>query len=235
MDTGSAPKGPSSPTKVSAPSGGEPRWHSRGYLPHLDQAGLTQAITFRLHDALPQSKMKGWRDELGLSSRLPEERERELRRRIEKYLDVGHGSCWLKDLQIGRLVEEELLHFDGERYQLLAWCIMPNHVHVLIEPNAGWDLEKIVQAWNGRTALPANRLLGRTGSFWQREYFDRFVRDDAHLENALRYIDENPVKAGLARNAKDWPLSSARFAGSADFSRRVLSRTSHEPTKSEAS
>lgn len=221
MDTSSAPQVPSSPTKVSAPGLGEPRWHSRGYLPHLDQAGLTQAITFRLHDALPQGKMKEWALELGLSSRLPEERERELRRRIEKYLDAGHGACWLKESRIGRLVEEELLLCDGERYRLLAWCVMPNHVHALIEPNAGWDLERILQAWKGRTAITANKLLGRTGAFWQREYFDRFVRDDAHLENVLRYIDENPVKAGLVKTAASWPLGSARFAGSADFSRRV--------------
>jgi len=194
----------------------EPKWHSRGYLPHLEQAGLIQAITFRLHDALPQSKLQEWMEELEMSSRLPEERERELRRRIETYLDAGHGACWLRELRIGRLVEQELLHFDGERYRLLAWCIMPNHVHVLIQTEVGWDLAKMVQSWKSRSAYRANKVLGRKGSFWQREYFDRFIRDGGHYANVLRYIDENPVKAGLAKTATSWPLGSARLAGSAD-------------------
>jgi putative DNA methylase len=146
-------------------------------LPHLDQPGLIQAITFRLHDALPQPKVEEWQEELELSSRLPEERERELRWRIETYLDAGHGACWLKELRIGHLVEEELLHFDGERYQLLAWCVMPNHVHTLIQTRVGWDLARLVQSWKSRSAYQANKVLGRTGSFWQREYFDRFIRD----------------------------------------------------------
>ncbi len=192
---------------ASAP--GEPRWHSRGYLPHVGQPGLIQAIAFRLHDSLPQSKLKQWEREL---VNFPEEeRKQKLRAWIEKYLDAGHGSCWLRDLRIGSLVENAMLFFDSQRYNLLAWCVMPNHVHVLIETMAGWDLGKLLHSWKGYSAHEATKLLGRKGEFWQREYFDRFIRDGEHYENVLRYIENNPVKSGLVHIAEAWPLSSARW------------------------
>jgi REP element-mobilizing transposase RayT len=177
----------------------------------LEQPGLIQSITFRLHDALPQTKLKEWERELSLSHHLSEERDKLLRMTIEKYLDAGHGACWLKRPEIGELVEKELLHFDGVRYLLLAWCLMPNHVHVLVETKVGWDLGRLVKSWKGRVSHLANRILNRSGVFWQREYFDRFIRDDGHFSNALRYIEENPVKAGLVHHPRDWPMSSARW------------------------
>jgi putative DNA methylase len=193
-----------------------PHWHSRGYLPHFEHPNLIQAITFRLHDSLPKSKLKEWEHEL---ARLPhEDREQKLRAWIEKYLDAGHGSCRLRDSRIAKIVEDVMLRFDGERYHLLAWCIMPNHVHVMIETNPGWDLSDLLHSWKGYSAHQANKLLGRSGAFWQREYFDRFIRDGAHYENALRYIDDNPVKAGLVHVAEEWLFSSARWK------RRELSR-----------
>ena len=205
------------PAKLPPPLA-EPRWHSRGYLPHLDQPGLIQAITFRLHDALPQSKLKEWQRELELSHDLPEERERLFKRRIETYLDAGHGACWLRDLRVGKVVEDAMLFFDDARYHLLAWCVMPNHVHVLVETKTGWEIGNLVHSWKSYSAQKGNKLLGRKGPFWQREYHDRFVRDQPHLQNILRYIEENPVKAGLVSKAKDWPLGSARLAGSAAIS-----------------
>ncbi|MFM8333664.1 MAG: REP-associated tyrosine transposase [Candidatus Methylumidiphilus sp.] len=183
-------------------------WRSRGYLPHLEIPGLIQFITYRLEDAMPLALIKTWQQELRW---MPDaERGLELQRRVERYLDAGHGQCFLNTPPIAELVENAFLFFDGERYRLLAWVVMPNHVHVLIETFAGHPLGEVAQAWKSYTALAANRLLQRTGQFWQREYYDRFVRDEAHLQRCVHYIHENPVKAGLVSRAEDWPYSSAR-------------------------
>ena len=115
----------------------------------------------------------------------------------------------MRDSRIAHMVENALLHFGGERYQMIAWVIMPNHVHVLIETFEGYQLSGIVHSWKSYTAKEANRILGRTGRFWSREYFDRCIRDERHFANAVRYIDNNPVKAGLVAAPEDWPFSSA--------------------------
>jgi REP element-mobilizing transposase RayT len=138
-------------------------------------------------------------------------REIELRRRIEEYLDAGHGECWLRRPEIARVVESTLFHFDGQRYRLLAWCIMPNHVHALIETREGFPLADVMHSWKSYMSHEANKLLQRSGAFWQREYLDRFVRNAEHYENVVAYIEENPVKAGLAKITTDWPWSSAKF------------------------
>ena len=85
---------------------------------------------------------------------------------------------------------------------------MPNHVHVVVEPMAGVSFHSIIQAWKSISARRANVLLGRTGPFWMREYYDRYIRDDAHLEAAIRYTENNPVDAGLCARPADWPWSS---------------------------
>ncbi|MEI7643038.1 MAG: DUF1156 domain-containing protein [Chloroflexales bacterium] len=179
-------------------------WHSRGYLPHFDQPGLMQSITFRLADAMPADRRAEWADML---NEIDDVRRHQ---RIEGYLDAAHGSCALRDERVAELVQQALLHFDSERYRLLAWVIMPNHVHVLIETFAGYPLDQILHSWKSYTAKEANKLLGRTGEFWQPEYFDRYIRDERHLADVVSYIHENPVKAGLASRAEDWVWSSAR-------------------------
>jgi REP element-mobilizing transposase RayT len=87
---------------------------------------------------------------------------------------------------------------------------MPNHVHVLFSPVSDFSLSQIVQSWKSFTAKEANRILKRTGKFWQADYFDRYVRDQKHFDAALEYIEVNPVKAKLCRSAEDWRWSSAR-------------------------
>src|SRR5262245_1225179 len=94
-------------------------------------------------------------------------------------------------------MEEALLLFDGVRYRLHAWTIMPNHVHVLLTPLTGWPLGGLVGSWKRFVGREANVLLGRSGAFWQRDYWDRFTRNEAHLGASKTYIDFNPVKAGL--------------------------------------
>ena len=178
-------------------------WHSRGYHPHFDSGDLVQSITFRLSDSVSQELLRRWRDEATHGG------DAELRKRIAEYEDAGYGTCHLRRPEIARMVQDALLHFDGERYRLIEWCIMPNHVHVLIEQRPGRRLSDIVQAWKSFSSKQANRLLGRSGPFWAREYFDRYIRDEGHLAAARRYVRENPVKARLCERAEDWPWSSA--------------------------
>jgi putative DNA methylase len=181
--------------------------HDRGYLPHWEAGETPQFITFRLADALPRRLLDSWKQELAhLSS---EQRDLERRKRIEAALDQGHGACILRNPQIARLVENALLHFDGTRYRLHAWIIMPNHVHVLITPLHGNSLSSILHSWKSFSAKEVNKLLGRTGQLWQEEYFDRMIRDDTHWHNAMRYIEENPVTARLCERPEDWPFGSA--------------------------
>lgn len=108
-------------------------------------------------------------------------------------------------------VQQAILHADGERYRLLAWCVMPNHVHAVIEQIQGIALDRIVQAWKSTSAHEINKVLGRKGRLWRREYFDRFMRDDDHLSTTIAYVEENPVTAKLVARAGDWKWSSARL------------------------
>src|SRR5688572_13135021 len=111
-------------------------WHSRGYLPHFDDPGCIQGITFRLGDSLPQSVLDQWAVEL--KDLAAEERDIERQKRIAEYLDAGHGECLLRDNRVAEIVENALLFFDAQRYRLLAWCVMPNHVHALGKMTGGW-------------------------------------------------------------------------------------------------
>ena len=188
-------------------------WHSRGYLPHWEAGEIPQSITFRLHDSLPRELLERWRGELANLGETEQQLER--RKRIEAALDAGYGECFLKRPEIGALVENALLHFDGERYRLHAWVVMPNHVHVLATPLDGNSLSSIVHSWKSFTAKEANRLMGRAGTFWLEEYFDRAIRDDQHFARAVEYIENNPVKAGLCAQASDWMFGSAALGARA--------------------
>lgn len=112
--------------------------------------------------------------------------------RIEKYLDKGHGSCLLSDAVCRKIVADALLHFDGERCCVHSFVIMPNHVHVLIEPYGEWMLQDIVKSIKHYSALQINRLMRSNGKVWQKESFDRIVRDEQHYMNLLKYIHNNP-------------------------------------------
>ncbi len=188
-------------------------WYSRHYLPHRDELGLIQSLTFRLADSLPQEKLRHLERELALEKASVRDVER--RKRMERWLDAGMGCRALAHPKMAETMENALLRFDGERYRLLAWCIMPTHVHSVIE--AQTPLPEIVKSWKsftGRWALRHAAALGfRTPgkSFWMREGWDRFIRDDTHLQRTIDYIHQNPVKAGLSESPKAWPWSSARF------------------------
>ena len=164
---------------------------------------------------MPQSLLPQWREKLhgphaagGLELT---QASREWRRRIHDTLDRGYGSCFLRDKRIARIIEDALLQFDGDRYALHAWCVMPNHVHTLFTPISRFKMSKIVHSWKSFTAHECNKVLKRTGKFWEREPFDRYIRNQSHFQNAVAYIENNPVKAGLCEEAEDWRWSSARF------------------------
>ncbi len=107
------------------------------------------------------------------------------------------------------MVQNALLYFDKERYKLIAWVIMPNHIHILLKPKADNSLSDIVHSIKSFTAQKANEMLNRRGKFWQEDYFDRYIRDSKHFVSVLNYIENNPVKAGLCKTKSDWEFSSA--------------------------
>jgi putative transposase len=186
-------------------------WRSRNYIPHFDQPELTQFITFRLEDAVPESVIKKWKIELEWKTGIPagDPRQITLRKRIEKYEDAGYGACWLRNEQVASMVEETLLHHDGRRYRIIAWCIMPNHVHTIIELMKQLSLAEIMHSWKPYSSHEANKILNRSGQFWFREYYDRYIRDPEHLVRAVEYVENNPVKAGLVSRKEHWRWSSA--------------------------
>jgi type I restriction enzyme R subunit/putative DNA methylase len=211
-------------------------WHERGYLPHCDFPGLLQFVTIRLADSMPESRRGEWEHLLKI------EDDREKRTKLEEYLDRGVGECLLRGPCDAKVAEDALFHFHNERYELVAWCVMPNHVHVLVHV---WQtpLWKLVAMWKKFAAAKALALLrserrspdrpvredGNTGPhrnsalkpFWQREYWDTFMRDEEQEKTAVRYIENNPVKAKLCAAKEQWPFSSAKFRD--QFARLVIS------------
>ncbi len=180
-------------------------------LPHWTQANGVYAVTFRLADSLPQSalrELEAGRDlfrakaERGeeLCATDLEESRRVFSTEVDAALDAGHGSCALKDPKVAEIVRDALKHFHGERYELVAWCIMPNHVHAILRTRSGHALSDILHIWKSFTANAANKLLGRSGDFWQAESYDHLIRDRADLEAQRAYVVRNPAAAGL----DDW-------------------------------
>jgi len=205
----------SEPLTADAAAKGFNGWYSSKYLPHFDSPGTQQYLTYRLADSLPIERQDEWAAILAIEDDLEKQRQ------LESYLDSGRGACHLSDPRIARVVQESLWHHDGVHYQLLAWVVMPNHVHALIEV---WQtpLGKILKSWKSYTAKEANKVLGCDGTFWQEDYFDRYIRDEDHFRRAVRYIENNPVKAGLVRSAADWPWSSAHFRDEEGTSHQTL-------------
>jgi REP element-mobilizing transposase RayT len=179
-------------------------WHERGYLPHYDGPHVTQIATFMLADSFPVERRAEWEQILGDAD------ESLRRRKLEALLDRGMGECWLRQPKVATIVEDKLRQFDGTQYRLRAWVLMPNHVHLVVDVQ-DTPLSRLVQRWKGGTAREANLILGRRGAFWQEDYFDTKIRDAAHMSRAIRYVEENPTKAKLVGDHREWPWSSARW------------------------
>jgi REP element-mobilizing transposase RayT len=178
-------------------------WHDRGYLPHFDRTTVIQSVTYRLADAVPLPVAKRLMEELTPDA------EPAYRKRIENYLDSGHGSCALRQPEVARLIIHHWLARDGQDYRLHAWVVMPNHVHVVVQPLVGHSLSTIIGAWKSITARRALKSLSRSGAFWQPDYWDRFIRDETHYRNVVNYIHNNPMMARLVATPEEWPWSSA--------------------------
>ena len=187
----------------------EAGWHTRGYLPHFDGCASPQTITLHLADGVPAKVIESWRRELQVLN--DEQQLIILNQRIERYADQGYGECYLRKAPIAKLVQDSLLKYDGIKYDLFGWCVMPNHEHSLMTRVEDAKLEEIMQAHKSYTAHEANKLLKRKGRFWMVEYYDRLIRDQKHFYNALRYIENNPVRARLCAKPSEWPYSSAWF------------------------
>jgi len=178
----------------------------RRRLPHWQQEGTTYFVTFRLADALPIPVLRQWQAERENWLRQNPKpwtvgKEQEFHElfhsKMESHLDQNHGACVLRDRNVGEIVEGLLRHFDGQRYQLGSFVIMPNHVHVVVRPLLNHSLSEILHSWKSFSANQANATLKRSGTFWQDESFDHIIRDEAQMERFERYIVENPAKARL--------------------------------------
>lgn len=197
-------------------------WYKPGHLPHFDAAKVYQLITYHLADSLPKAKLDQFKSELKNADTKRMDAER--RQMIEQWLDAGHGSCVLKNPACAQQVIDAWKHFDGTRYRLMAWTVMPNHVHVLIQQLDTYRLADIVAAWKKFTARRINALCAagsihlqidqrRSGAqhsrkhLWQRGYWDRFIRNEQHFHAAIDYVLKNAKKAKLVDSAKDWPWS----------------------------
>ena len=146
-------------------------WHGRGYLPHFDSPERVQHVIFRVRDSLPDEVFRA----------LP---SNPLRRRIaaDLALDKLYGLRPLADPVVAEIVRDVILHFNSVRFDVVAWCIMPNHVHVVAAWRTGFRMGDTIRSWKAYSASRFNRVTATTGSLWARDYFDRFVRDEDDLQ-----------------------------------------------------
>jgi REP element-mobilizing transposase RayT len=198
----------------------------RRNLPHIQPPGASLFITFSLVGSLPatvrralQAEAKAQEERL---STLPDPAERARQQYLQQIQHFGRwdkaldtepaGPHWLKDPQVAQTVVDSIHYLDGRFYELDSFCIMSNHVHLLMTPlqeTSGnyYSLAKIMHSLKGYTARRANAILGRQGQFWQHESYDHIVRDPAELLRIRHYILQNPVKASLVERWADWPYS----------------------------
>ncbi len=187
-------------------------------LPHWAQDGSVVFITWRTHDSMPLEVLAAWRAERnrwlvahgidptvkGWKLRVQQLPTNEMMEYHDRFttrwhaeLDAGHGECVLREPELTEIVHNSLLHFDGDRYEMLSFVIMPNHVHLLAcFPNKTAMLEQC-ESWKHYTGVQINRRLGTHGRFWQQDAFDHLVRHEGQYRRLLAYIAENPVKARL--------------------------------------
>ena len=195
--------------------------HTRN-LPHWAANKSLIFITYRLADSMPAAKLRVWQVERDEWLRIhPEpwdaatasEYYETFPAKLDEMLDAGYGSCILGREDCRNVVVENLLHFNGERYVLHAFVVMPNHVHVLLEIERREDLAKIVQGWKSYTSKRINEVVGSEGQVWQREYYDRLIRNAEHYERTVEYIRKNArVAEGLISRTGCQPVRNAPAA-----------------------
>ncbi len=179
---------------------------SQNRLPHWKQDQAAYFVTYRLHDSVPGMLMNTWREERDQwceehprpwSTYTEAEYHKLFSSVIDRHLDDGHGSCLLREPANAEILAGAFRYYDQRNYLLHAWVIMPNHVHVLLSPGESDSLNRIVAGWKRFTGTRINARTGASGAFWQKDYFDRLIRDWDHFMNVARYIRRNPIKAKL--------------------------------------
>lgn len=170
---------------------------TRGNLPHWSSENVPCFVTFRLADSLPQGLLMMWKHEYEIIKLRHADvklvpRDQYIHNMWEKYLDSGYGECFLQKPEFRQVLVDALFHYDEVRYKLHSFVVMPNHVHLLIEMFDGFLLQDALQSIKRFTSRQINFLIGRSQPFWQREYYDRLIRDVTHYYNVLMYIKNNP-------------------------------------------
>jgi len=207
---------------------GEIDVRKRGRLPHWHAEHAIYFVTWRLFDSLPLHVLSRLRAERDMEHdriskmrgvvTIPEQRmlDAALTEACERFLDQHAGECLLRDRRAAKVVADSLMHFDGLRYHLYAWCVMPNHVHVIFSCLAEFDLSSILHSLKGFTSKEINKVLGRSGTLWQAESFDRCLRDSDELGRKIDYVIGNAVAAGI----ENWP-----FVGTYPYPERIENLT----------
>jgi len=210
----------------------EHRLFYRRHLPHYQPPGATIFVTWRLYGSIPRDVLEALLEEADVIERKaadisPEKRVAWLRKERKKafarwdaVLDrADTGPAWLSNDDIAAIVAQSLHYLNGGKYDLIAYCIMCNHVHAVFRPlpveedgESYYPLSSIMQSLKGYTAREANRVLGRKGRFWQDESYDHVVRDEAELERIVNYVLNNPVKAGLVESPDQWRWSYCKWS-----------------------
>ena len=197
--------------------------HFRGKLPHLKRENVVYFVTFRLADSLPAHEIVRLKHERqaiierarAAKSPLTWHEEEQLLAwycdKVELLLDAGIGACWMRRPEVSAIVAEAMQFFEGERFELRAWVVMPNHVHVIVWPMPGHTLSDVLHSWKSFSSKRINRLVGRTGELWQSESFDHWIRNDEERARLVAYVEANPVKARLCQAPADWKWSSAHY------------------------
>jgi putative transposase len=196
--------------------------HYARHLPHQVPRGFPIFLTWNLKGAMPRAAVEALqRERRRLEDQPPRPGETDAERRIregkwifvaaDRFLDqAADGPMHLKDPRAAKIVEDSILFGAGERYDLFAWCVMSNHVHVLLTPRR--DLSEVTQGIKGYTAHEINGIQDSRGRvFWQDESYDHWARDEEEMYRIIHYIENNPVVAGLCRRADEWRWSSARL------------------------
>jgi putative transposase len=206
---------------------------TRRRLPHWYRSGAAYFVTYRLAGTLSGEALKRLdtvRQQFENAKPLAGETRTQQRLRMHKQwfaaydglLDQQTENAFLSDPRVAAMARENLYHHNGIKFHLLAFCVMPNHVHLVLQPveiaepqdeprteigdrdDGISPLSKIMHSLKSYIAHEANRLLSRQGAFWQRESYDHWIRDDDELERIVLYIQQNPVKAGLVSRPQDW-------------------------------
>jgi REP element-mobilizing transposase RayT len=204
-------------------------------LPHIAPLGATFFVTFRMADALPQKLVLALKTSLEIETNQiqkefpgDKQRIRDARKRhfagFDHQLDKNpYGACYLRKPEVAKIVIDKILEYDGSLFDLQAYTIMPNHVHVLFSmarqifeknenclneaPEHYVQLDKVMHLIKGGSSILINQHLGRTGRFWFKDSYDHFVRKESEWLNIANYILRNPDKAGLVKHPGDWPFS----------------------------